>query len=207
MDIWSAIEQERAALVDALDALPDDAWDLPSLCTGWRIRDVVAHLVVTAEMTPPRFFGAIARSGFSFPRMTANQIARVQGVAPKPAELVALLRARISTRNAPPGPTPSWLGETVVHGEDVLRAVGGYGRHPVEHVTAVADFYRGSNLLIGSKRRIEGVTLTATDTAWTHGTGPSVTGPAIALLMAMTGRGTALDDLTGDGVAVLRARL
>jgi hypothetical protein len=73
-------------------------------------------------------------------------------------------------------------------------------------VIAVADFYKNSNLLIGAKNRIDGVTLRATDVEWRHGSGPEVNGPAIALVMAMTGRKAALDDLTGEGVALLRAR-
>ena len=77
---------------------------------------------------------------------------------------------------------------------------------PAGHVTAVADFYAGSNLLIGAKNRIAGVRLRAVDTGWTHGSGPEVSGRAIALLLAMTGRRAALDDLTGDGVTVLRER-
>ena len=70
----------------------------------------------------------------------------------------------------------------------------------------MADFYRGSNLLIGSKRRIAGLTLRATDAEWTHGTGPEVSGPILSLVMAMTGRKVADDDLTGEGVATLRSR-
>jgi hypothetical protein len=73
-------------------------------------------------------------------------------------------------------------------------------------VVAVADFYQGSNLLIGSKRRIASVTWRTTDTTWTHGSGPIVSGPAIALVMAMTGRSAALEDLSGDVVSVLRQR-
>ena len=122
------------------------------------------------------------------------------------AQLVDLLRARVGSRNAPPGPARSWLGETIVHGEDVFRAVGGYRDHPAEHLVAVADFYRNSNTLIGSKRRIEGITLRATDTEWRHGSGPEAAGPMVALVMAMTGRKAALDDLRGDGVATLRSR-
>jgi uncharacterized protein (TIGR03083 family) len=206
MDYWTAIGEERASLVDALDGLPDDAWDRPSLCAGWTVRDVVAHIISTAEMTPPAFVGKLAARGFSFPRMVTAEIARVEDAAAKPVDLISRLRARISTRTAPPGPTPSWLGEALVHGEDIFRALGGYRNHSVEHVIAVADFYQGSNLLIGTKRRINGLALQATDTAWSHGTGPAVTGPAIALLMAMTGRKTVLDDLAGDGVAILRSR-
>jgi hypothetical protein len=70
----------------------------------------------------------------------------------------------------------------------------------------VADFYKGSNLLIGSKRRIEGLTLRATDAGWTTGTGPEVSGPVLSLVMAMTGRKVADDDLAGEGVATLRSR-
>jgi len=70
----------------------------------------------------------------------------------------------------------------------------------------VADFYKGSNLLIGSWRRIEGLTLRATDAGWTTGTGPEVSGPILSLVMAMTGRKVADDDLTGEGVATLRSR-
>jgi hypothetical protein len=70
----------------------------------------------------------------------------------------------------------------------------------------VADFYKGSNLIIGTKRRIGGVRLEATDVEWQHGSGPTVSGPIIDLLMAMTGRRPALDDLQGDGVATLSSR-
>ena len=93
-----------------------------------------------------------------------------------------------------------------MHGEDVFRALGGYREHPAEHLVAVADFYADSNTLIGAKRRIDGVALRATDTDWRHGSGPEVGGPMVALVMAMTGRKPALDDLKGDGVAALRSR-
>jgi hypothetical protein len=70
----------------------------------------------------------------------------------------------------------------------------------------VIDFYSGSNVLIGGKRRVEGLTLRATDADWSHGSGPVVEGPAMSLLMATAGRGVALDDLSGEGLATLRAR-
>ena len=203
MDTWQMIRDERASLVDALAGLPDEDWGKPSLCAGWTVREVVGHMTATANMTPPKFFGKMAASGFDFQRMTRREIAAHTGDLGN-KELVERLRARIDARTAPPGPAPSWLGETIVHGEDVFRALGGYRDHPVGHVVAVADFYRGSNMLIGTKRRIDGVTLRATDADWRHGDGPEASGPMIALVMAMTGRKVALDDLTGKGVAVLR---
>ena len=205
MDTWNAIRTERASLADALAGLPDDAWQQPSLCAGWSAREVVAHLIATAQMTPPRFFGRMIASGFRFHAMTAANIRHVLD-GRSDAELVTLYRSLVDARTAPPGPALSWLGETIVHGEDIFRALGEYREHPAEHLTAVADSYASSNLLIGAKNRISGVRLKATDTDWSHGDGPEAAGPMIALVMAMTGRGRALDDLTGEGVAVLRAR-
>lgn len=205
MDTWQMIRDERASLVGALAALPDENWGKPSLCAGWTVRDVVGHMTATAHMTPPKFFRKMAASGFDFQRMTRREIAAHTGDLGN-KEMVERLRARIDARTAPPGPAPSWLGETIVHGEDIFRALGRYRDHPVRHVVAVADFYQGSNLLIGTKRRIDGVTLRAIDADWRHGSGPEASGPMIALVMAMTGRKVALDDLTGEGVAVLRER-
>ena len=205
MDTWQMIKAERASLVDALEKLPDADWDKPSLCTGWTVREVVGHMIATANMTPPKFFAKLAASGFNFQSLTRKDIAQVT-TGRTDADLVELLRSRIDARTAPPGPATSWLGETIVHGEDVFRALNGYRDHPVEHVAAVADFYRNSNLLIGAKNRISGVTLRATDAGWQHGTGPEASGPLLALVLAMTGRKAALDDLTGEGVAVLRER-
>jgi uncharacterized protein (TIGR03083 family) len=205
MDTWEMIRAERVALVDALGGLAPADWDKPSLCTGWTVRDIVAHMIATAELTPPAFFAALISSGFRFGAM-ANKKIRETIDGNSDAQLVERFRSRVDSRDAPPGPVLSWLGETIVHGEDVFRAVDGYREHPVEHVLAVADFYKGSNLLIGAKKRIAGVTLQATDADWRHGSGPVVSGPAIALVMAMTGRRAALDDLTGEGVEVLRDR-
>jgi uncharacterized protein (TIGR03083 family) len=205
MDIWNAIRAERASLVDALAGLPDDAWQRPSLCTDWSVREVVAHLIATAQMTPPVFFGRMIASGFRFPVMTAGNIRRVLAGRTN-ADLVMTYRSLVDRRTAPPGPVTSWLGETVVHGEDIFRALAGYRDHATAHLTTVADFYTGSNLLIGAKNRIAGIRLHATDADWSHGSGPEAAGPMVALVMAMTGRRPAFDDLTGDGVAVLRAR-
>ena len=71
----------------------------------------------------------------------------------------------------------------------------------------MADFYRGSNLIIGGKKRAAGLTFKATDSDWSAGEGPEVSGPGSALMLAIVRRPAALDDLSGDGVAVLRERM
>lgn len=203
-DMWTIVATERGALADDLATLDDAAWDTPSLCEKWTVRDAVAHIIATAEMTPPKFLGKMTANGFDFQKMTAKEIADKREASPA-AELKRL-RAVRDRRTAPPGPKTSWLGEVIVHSEDVRRPLGLNRAYPMHAVVAVADFYKGSNVLIGSKKRIEGVTLAATDTDWSHGSGPEASGPMLSLLLAMTGRTAALSDLTGPGVDTLRGR-
>lgn len=199
------IKAERIATADALAELPPADWDRPSLCTGWTVRDVVAHMIDSQTVTPAKFFARFAASGFRFQVMTRRNVAAIREGRSDP-ELLELLRSRTDARTAPPGPVLSWLGEAIVHGEDATHGTGGYRAHPIEHLVAVADFYKRSNALIGTKRRIDGLTLRATDADWRHGEGPEVSGPLITLVLAMTGRTAVLSDLGGDGVAMLRGR-
>ena len=204
MDIWPVIHDERKALVTDLKSRPGEDWATPSLCGEWTVRDMLAHMTSTASLTPPAFFAKMIASGFSFEKVQASGVATNRGSSP--ADTMARFEAVVDSVKHPPGPVDSWLGETIVHAEDIRRPLKIEHRYPTEAVVRVADFYQGSNLLIGSKRRIEGLTLRATDADWSHGTGPEVSGPILSLVMAMTGRKEPLDDLTGDGVATLRSR-
>ncbi len=204
IDIWPTIQAERKALASDLEALDQDQWAQTSLCTQWTVRDVVAHMTATAKITPPAFFGKMLISGFSLSTLQGKDIAVERGDSP--ADALARFEAIESSRKHPPGPADTWLGETIVHAEDIRRALGTGHEYPADAVVHVADFYKNSNLILGTKRRIEGLTLQATDTNWSHGTGPSVSGPMIALVMAMTGRKAVAGELSGDGVATLQAR-
>ena len=202
---WPLIHGEREALADDLATLTDEQWATASLCPGWSVRDVLGHLIATAKMTQGAFFANLARAGFRFNDMSDRLIAAEATAAP--ADGLAELRRHLTDTTHPPGPVEAMLGEAVVHGEDIRRPLGIKRAYPPEAVTRSADFFRRSNLLIGSKRRIAGLRLRADDLEWAAGTGPEVTGPALSLLMAMTGRAAALDDLSGEGVAALRSRM
>ena len=102
--------------------------------------------------------------------MTEKRIAEER--AGGPAATLAAFRAVETATSAPPGPKLSWLGEALVHAEDIRRPLGIAHEYPVASVTAVTDFYAGSNVLIGGKNRVAGLTLQATDTDWSHGSGP-----------------------------------
>lgn len=201
---WPQIRAEREALADDLAGLDDGQWNTESWCSGWSVREVLGHMTATAKTTPGGFLAAMARSGFSFGTMTARNISRE--TAGTPAEGLAEFRRIIPSTSHPPGPPDTWLGETIVHSEDIRRPLGISRTYPAAALTRVADFYKGSNLLIGSKKRIAGLRLRASDAEWSNGTGPEVSGPMISLLLAMTGRQAALADLSGDGLAEFRSR-
>lgn len=203
-DIWTTIAAERGALVNDLTNLTPSQWDTPSLCGGWTVRDIVAHLSATAALTPATFLLGMAKAGFSFDRFTTGQIAKHRGT--DPAATMNEFRGLQKSTSAPPGPKTSWLGEVVVHGADVRRPLGIPHTYPPGTVRQVIDFYAGSNMLIGSKSRIAGLACCATDDDWQHGTGEKVEGPLLSLLLAVTGREVACDDLTGPGVESLRRR-
>jgi len=123
-----------------------------------------------------------------------------------PADTLARFEAASGSVKHPPGPLESWLGETIVHAEDIRNPLGIRYEYPADALVRVAEFYRGSNLIIGAKRRVSGLALRATDADWSPGAGPEVSGPLLALLLAMTGRKAALGQLSGEGVQVLQAR-
>jgi uncharacterized protein (TIGR03083 family) len=201
---WPLIHAERAALADDLAGVPETAWTTPSLCARWTVLQTLGHMTATAKMTPPRFFGHLARAGFRFQVMAQRDIEAE--TAGGPAATLAEFRRVSGATTGPPGPVDSWLGETVVHAEDIRRPLGIRHDYPVDALVRVADFYKGSNLLIGAKRRLSGLTVRATDTDWSYGTGPEVAGPMLAIVLAMTGRTAGLEELTGDGLAALRGR-
>ncbi len=146
----------------------------------------------------------MAKAGFNFDRFANGQIAKHRGA--DPAATLNEFRGLQNSTSAPPGPKTSWLGEVVVHGADVRRPLGISHTYAPGAVRQVIDFYEGSNMLLGSKSRIAGLALRATDADWQHGQGVAVEGPLLSLLLAMTGRPAACDDLTGPGVPTLRSR-
>jgi uncharacterized protein (TIGR03083 family) len=204
-DVWPVVHAERRALAEDLAGLTAQQWRTPSLSEGRTVEQTLAHMTATAKTTPPKFLAKMAGAGFRFDRMADAAVA-VES-AGGPAATLERFRAVERSTSAPPGPATSWLGETLVHAEDIRRPLGLTHSYPTDAVTRVIDFYAGSNLLIGGKRRVAGLTLRATDATWSRGSGPVVEGPAMALLMATAGRRAALDDLAGPGLETLRNRM
>ena len=203
-EIWKHIHAERAEMADTWTTLSPVQWAAQSWCQGWSVQDTAGHILAAAEQTPPHFYQELISAGLRFNVFTDRGARRLAVIGPD--ELVRRLRARTSTTNRPPAPVMAMLGEIVVHGQDIRRPLGLKHEPPEAALTAVADSWKNSNLLIGAKRRITGLRLRATDTGWAHGDGPEVSGPLLSLILAMTGRKPVLPDLSGDGVAELGRR-
>ena len=143
--------------------------------------------------------------GFNFNAFSQKRV--TQEATAAPADGLAEFRRHLTATSHPPGPGETWLAETVIHAEDIRRPLGIKRNYPRQTLTRVADFTKRTNTLLGAKRRIAGLQLRATDAEWSAGSGPEVNGPLLSLILAMTGRAAALDDLAGDGLPTLRSRV
>ncbi len=202
--LWSAAHAERAALADDLAGLDDAQWAQPSLCGRWVIEEVVAHLTAAASIGPVRWFASVLGARFDFDLHNDRRLAEHRGTTP--AETLERFRRVTTSTTAPLGPTAAWLGEVVVHAQDIRRPLGIVRTPAVDVVTLVADFYARRDFAVRSRSVINGLRLEATDGTFAAGTGPLVSGTTLALTMAMAGRRAYCDDLAGAGVHALRAR-
>jgi uncharacterized protein (TIGR03083 family) len=202
--IWSLVHSERAALAADLADLTDQQWAAPSLCAGFTVRQVLAHLTAGASLNPARWLAGVIRCRFDFDKMVAMRLAEQLGATP--AETLTRFRHVVSSTVKAPVPIEAVLGEAIVHGEDIRRPLGMHRDYPVTTLTQLARYYQGTDLVVPAKGRIAGLRLQASDGPFATGSGPLVSGRTLALIMAMTGRVTYVDELDGDGVAALRAR-
>jgi uncharacterized protein (TIGR03083 family) len=202
---WPLIRGERVALIADLENVTDAQWATQSLCSAWTVRDVLAHMTTTAKMTPGRFFGKLAGSGFRFNAMNDKGVQEEQGATP--AAALAGFKSVLDRTTSPPGPLDAMVAEIVIHSQDIRRPLGIAHTFQPEALTLVGNFVTRGNLLLGGKRRSTGLTLIASDVDWTHGSGQEVRGPLASIILALTGRKMGLADLTGDGVATLSGRI
>jgi uncharacterized protein (TIGR03083 family) len=202
--LWAAAHSERAALADDLATLDDEQWAVQSLCGEWSVEQVVAHLTAAASVGPLGWITSVLGARFDFDLHNDRRLADHLGATP--AETLTQFRSIINSNTSAPGPTAAWLGEVVVHAEDIRRPLGLSRAVPVDVTTAVATFYARRDFAVPSRTTVADLRVQATDGPFATGDGPLVEGTTLALTMVMAGRGTFCDDLTGPGVPTLRAR-
>lgn len=194
---------ERTDLADLLDTLTPAQWAAPSLCEGWRVRDVVAHVMSFDSVT----FAGMVRRAIRGRMRHINQVGVDELASLTTEQLLQRLRAHLR----PQGLATTLGGrlallDVTIHHQDIRRPLGMPRQIPAPRLRRVlADSVRSPEL--PAWRLARGLRLAPTDLDWTHGSGPDVTGPAEAVLMAITGRRIAVPELAGRGRSILLSRL
>lgn len=195
--------EERTDLAEFLATLTAEQWELASLCEGWRVRDEVAHVMSFDDVTLLGMLRRAVRAGFG----DINQV----GVDELASLSIEQLLERLRDRLRPRGLATTFGGrlallDVTVHHQDIRRPLGRPRQIPADRLRVVlADAVRSPELPAWHLCR--GVRLAPSDLDWRHGCGPEVTGLAEAVLMAVTGRGSAVGELGGPGLPVLAGRL
>ncbi|MET9490513.1 maleylpyruvate isomerase family mycothiol-dependent enzyme [Nocardia sp. NPDC006630] len=205
-EIWRAVSAERTTLVELLEKLPETEWDHASLCAGWRVRDVVAHVVLSSRPTVLSLLANLIRARGSIPRLNLDSAIRYAD-ATSSRQLLTDLRAVVPMRRTPPGTTPDdRLMDVLVHIQDIALPLGlEYEMSTASARLALERVWR-TRWLFRAQERFSGFRLTATDTTWTAGTGPAVEGTVADLLLLVAGRDARLSALTGEGAGMLPER-
>lgn len=194
---------ERTDLADFLATLGPAQWEKASLCEGWRVRDVVAHVMSFDGVSLGGMLCRAIRARFH----DINQVGVDELRSLSTDELLDRLRARLR----PQGLATTFGGrlallDVTIHHQDIRRPLGMPRQIPADRLRVVL----GDAVLspeLPAWRLARGLRLAPTDLDWRHGSGRDLTGPAEAILMAVTGRASALGELDGPGVPVLAARL
>lgn len=187
--VWQHIDEQRTNLADMLDALEPGRWSTPSLCEGWTVREVAAH-ITHSHLPKSTMVFALVRSGFRFNAMVYR--AALQDKR-SPSELTAALRGMRGSRKRPPGTSElDPLLDVLVHTQDVAVPLGFDRPMPVDAAVAAAERVWTTGFPFKARKRLRGVELAATDADFRIGEGRLVEAPIRDILMALTDRPTAI---------------
>lgn len=181
------VAAELSELADLLAILPAAAWDAPSLCPGWRVREVVAHLTLPMHASAPVVILGLLRARLRWD-VLADRRARLDA-RQTPEQLLAALRApRMQAWTPPGGGATGALIHAVIHGLDITEALNLDRRPPTARTRIVLDGLTEPRSLSHFGVALEGLQLRAEDLDWSYGTGRVVSAPAVDLALILSGR-------------------
>ncbi len=205
--VWRHIHAERAALATTLAALPEDDWSHDTLCAGWTVHDVAAHVIATPQIGWSEVAGMSVRNlGRGYNTMIFREVKRISARETRASILADYERYAASTDRVPITTTVEPLIDVLLHHQDIVRPLGMTRAMPPEAAAVAADRVRRLSFLMGTRRLLRSVRMVATDVDWTCGSGPTIEGPIQELLMLASGRQPDRSLLTGDGLAEVPTR-
>lgn len=196
--IQDMIAAQRGELAAVLDALPASGWDEPTLCAGWRVREVVAHVTMPFRYSGRRFALELVKSRGRFNEM-ADRVALRDAARMSPAELAEAVRSNIGHPWRPPGGGfEGALAHDVIHGLDITVPLGLAFAIPEERLRRVLPVSAADKTVTFFGADLAGIEFRARDMDWTLGAGTPLTGAAADLLLAMCGRKLPAGRLEGE---------
>ncbi|MHA7139918.1 MULTISPECIES: maleylpyruvate isomerase family mycothiol-dependent enzyme [unclassified Arthrobacter] len=196
--IWQTVHAERRHLAADLSDLSESQWTVPSLCPGWTIHDVLAHLVDTARTSRVSFIRDLLAARMNFDRANEVGVARTRRDDPRDT-LAAFMDTAHLTRTPPANPATR-LVEAIVHGEDIRRPLGLTGSYPHRAVIQALAYQLQTRVSYGGGReRAAGLRLIDRGTGTSWGLGDDVEGDPLDLLVAVSGRPVGPETLAGRG--------
>jgi uncharacterized protein (TIGR03083 family) len=196
--IRDMIATQRAELAEVLTGLPGPSWDEPTLCTGWRVREVVAHITMPFRYGRGRFGLELAKSRGRFNEM-ADRVARRDAAVMSPADLAGAVRSNIGHPWKPPGGGYTGaLAHDLIHGLDITVPLGLARPVPEERLRLVLPARLTDRSVKFFGVNLVGIQLRAADMDWTLGSGTPLTGAASDLLLVLCGRTLPTGRLAGE---------
>jgi uncharacterized protein (TIGR03083 family) len=203
---WQTVHRERRQLIADLSGLRQEHWLVPSLCPGWSVHDVLAHLVDTARTSRLTFARDLIAARMDFDR--ANQQGIARNKRPDPRDTLQAFQAVAGFTRTPPARLATRLVEAIVHGEDIRRPLGIAGRYPGAAVAEALTYQLRTPVSFGGGReRAAGLRLIDRETGTAWGVGEAVEANALDLLLAISGRPVDCESLEGSGASRLAGRL
>ncbi len=197
IDPQAVVTTEFLALANLLDTLADAQWDTPSLCAGWRVREVVAHLTMPVRYSAAQFGAELHDCDGDFTRLS-NRVASRDAALPA-STLVGNLRDETMHHWTPPGGgSTGALNHVVIHGLDITVPLGVSRRSPDETLRAVLDDLTRGGMHAHFGFDLDGLSLRATDMDWSFGSGTPISGAAEDLALLVCGRQLPAGRIDGD---------
>ncbi len=203
-ELWHHIHAERAALASLLAELPDEDWSHDTLCPGWTVHDVAAHVISTPQIGWRDMGGLLARNlGRGYNSMIFREVKRLGARETRDSILSDFERYATSTHHVPTTTSVEPLIDALLHHQDIVRPLGRTREMPPAAAAVAADRVRRLAPLMGTGKLVRSVRMVATDIAWDRGKGPVVSGPMQELLMIASGRRPDPASVEGEGTALV----